>query len=186
VDWWWAMRLLLPPILFLVVFFLFLAQRQRRMGRLNERWSWLGSPRPYQGAGRSWSGELEGRKVEVRWFEHNIELELEASPTVAMGFVRKGQPEELASVGAASPVELDGKLGYSPDPAAVRAVSRQPGVAQALSVLLDAPDRSLRAVRVDPAGRVSWFARYLSEREDTRPWAEALLTIARAVEVARQ
>jgi hypothetical protein len=186
VDWWWAMRLVVPPLLFLIVFWWFLARRQRLVRGLQERWSWLGSPQPYQGAGQRWSGEVDGRRVEVRWFEGNTELEVEARPLVAMGFGRKGQPEELASVPDASPLELDGKVGYSHDLAAVRAVARQPGVAEALSALLDAPDRSLRAVRVNPAGRVTWFARNLPERrltrEDTRQWALALLTVAHATE----
>jgi hypothetical protein len=186
VDWWWVMRLLVPPVLFLVVFSLFLARRQGLVGRLQERWGWLGPPQPYQGGGRSWSGETEGRRVEVRWFENNTEIELAASPTSEMGFVRKGQPEQLAAVADTTPVELDGKLGYGRDLAAVRAVASQPGVAEALSVLLDAPDRSLRAVRVDPSGRVSWFARYLPERqltrEDARQWVRALVAVARAAE----
>lgn len=185
-DGWWAVRLIGPPLVLLVVFSYFVVRRQRLLARLQERWGWLGASARHHQAGRAWSGEVGGRPVQVRWFSDNTEIEIEARPIAEVGFVRSGQPAELAQVQGGRPVELDGKTGYGRDRATVEALARQPGIGQALSVLLEGADRSLRAVRLDPSGRVSWFARRLPQREgtaqDARRWVEALLHVARASE----
>ena len=86
----------------------------------------------------------------------------------------------------AGPAEVLRLAAQAEDPAAVRALAEAPGVDEALGTLLGARDTSLRAVRVDPRGTVSWFARYLPEQqvtaERTRQWVRALLVVARASE----
>lgn len=187
-DWWWALRLIAPTVLLLVFFTYFIARRQRLLGRLQERWGWLGPSARHHSAGRIWSGEVEGRRVQVTWFEHNTEIEIEANPTDALGFGRKGQPAELAEVQDGVSIEWGGKVAYGHDRRALQAIADDPRLDEALTVLLNARDRALRAVRVKPGVGVSWFARHLPEREltreDARHLVEALLLVARASEVA--
>ena len=185
-DWWWALRILIPPILLLIVFTYFIARRQRTLGRLQERWGWLGPAARHHSAGRCWSGEVQGRRVQVKWFEYNTEIEIEANPAAPLGFGRKGQPAELAEVQGGVSIEWGGKVAYGQDRRALHALISDPRLDEALTVLLNAQDRSLRAVRVKPGSGVSWFARHLPEREltseDARHLVEALLVVARASE----
>lgn len=183
----YLLPILVPPIVLLAVFGWTIARRRALVDRLQRAWGWLGSPERWQGAGRAWSGVVDGRRVHVRWFEHNTTVEVSATPSAAVAFTRKGQPSEIASPAEdAEPIELLGKVAYTPDPTVVRTLASRPDVEEALGALLGEPDTSLRAVRVDPKGTVSWFARYLPERRltaaDAHEWVRALLVIARASE----
>lgn len=183
----WFLPLVVPPIVLVVVLSLVVAIRRRLMGRLQVLWGWIGPASPWQGAGRVWSGVVEGRNVVVRWFEHNTTVEVGARPKAEVAFTRKGQPASVATHDEdATPVDLPGKVGYAPDPSAARALASAPGVDEALGTLLGDRDRSLRAVRVDPKGTVSWFARNLPERaltpDDAHAWVRALMVVARASE----
>jgi hypothetical protein len=183
----YLLPILVPPIVLLAVFGGMIARRRALVERLQRIWGWLGPARTWQGGGRAWSGVVDGRRVDVRWFEHNTTVEVGARPEAEVAFTRKGQPPELASPGdEAAAVELLGKVGYAADATVVRALADRPEVDEALGTLLGEPDTSLRAVRVDPKGTVSWFARYLPERrltrEDAQEWVRALLVVARASE----
>jgi hypothetical protein len=183
----YLLPILVPPIVLLAVFGWMIARRRALVERLQRAWGWLGPPAEWQGGGRAWSGVVDGRRVQVRWFEHNTTVEVGATPSAAVAFTRKGQPPEIASPGEdAERIELLGKVAYAPDPGAVRTLASRPDVEEALGALLGEPDRSLRAVRVDPKGTVSWFARYLPERRvtaaDAQEWVRALLVVARASE----
>lgn len=182
-----AVLLVAPPTIFLAYYVGSINERRRRMLQLDALWAWVGEGRDLHGEGRGWVGEIDGRRVDVDWFDDNTTVQVDARPHVHVGFGRGDQPPDLvdgARDGRPVPIDL-GEVAYAERPEEVAALVRVPRVKDALDVLLEDDGGSLRKVEVDPVHGVSWFARNLPvgfTREDTERWVRAVLVVARAAE----
>lgn len=183
-EWWWAVRLVIPPVLVIVVFSAVIAARQRTLRRIAVVWNWLGPPQRVYGAGRQWSGAVDGRALTVTWFERTLTMKLAARPTARLGFGPTGQPPsavEAARDGAeGKPLGTFTGYGRGADTVAKR-------VPEALHTLLDTGGpQAVRAINVDPEQGVSWLARPIPAREQSpaqaHAWANALADVARETE----
>ncbi len=188
----WVVIMLLPPVLFLAAFNLSRRAFWRRIVELERLWSWLGQGEKVHGAGRAWAGEVEGRHVDVEWFERTLTVNVEGHPAGVVGFGRQDRPASIVTEAHehVAPVRYDEEhLAFAEDPRVVEPLVRDPEVRGALDTLLEAEAAVLPAVRVDPERGVSWFVRNLPRGwgpDDAKRWVRALITVAKASERGRQ
>lgn len=180
----WAAVLLLPPVLFLLVIGMTRRAWWGRVRQLDRLWAWLGSGAQVHGSGREWKGEVDGRHVEVDWFDRSTTVYVEAHPKVKMGFGLADQPTSLVVEALESPrvIPFDQEhVAFAEDPRQVGALAENPRVQEALDDLLEHDADGLRAVHLDPEHGVSWFARNLPreiQTQDTKRWVRAMITLA--------
>lgn len=187
---WSALWMLAPPLIMLIGISLWLGNARKQHMRLDSIWSWLGPGIDHRGSGRTWRGRLGQRPVEVTWFDRNTMVSLTARPRMRGTFRRAGAPFTASLSHEEVEVVLPGDvLGTGPDPVALRALESQPGVREALRLLLgtDEPGRpAIRSVSIGPARSVTYFTRNLKfqfvTEQQTRRWVEALLVIAQGAE----
>jgi hypothetical protein len=182
--------LLLAPWSVILLSMCITAQRRTaQANRLDALWDWLGQGMRNMGSGRAWSGNVDGREVRVDFFEDTTVVRVDAKPRVRVGFGREDEPQsvipEARDGGHVYTLEC-GEVGYADDPSVVPAMVQQPGVEEALRMLLAGDGESLRSIDVDPKAGVGWFARNLPERmfgrEDAQRWVQAVVAVARAAE----
>jgi hypothetical protein len=164
-------------------------RRRKEASRFDGLWDWLGRGTRDKGAGRVWSGQVDGRDVRVDFYEDTTVVRVEARPKVRVGFGREDEPQSViaeARDGGHVYTLGSGEVGYAEEPSVVPAIVRQPGVEEALRMLLASDGESLRSIDVDPKAGVGWFVRNLPEkmfeREDAKRWVRAIVALATAAE----
>ncbi len=188
----WAVVLLLPPVLFLVVTGATRRAWWGRVRQLDRMWAWLGSGAQVYGSGREWAGEVDGRHVEVDWFDRSTTVYVEGHPRVKVSFGLADQPESLVVEAGERPTPLpfdDDHVAFAEDPSSVGGFVDNPRVQEALDTLLEHDgEDGLRAVHLDPDHGVSWFARNLPRdisSHDAKRWVQAMITLAEEAETVR-
>lgn len=181
--------LLLPWLVIFMSLFGIINRRRREASRLDTVWDWLGQGKGNLGAGRVWTGVVDGRGVRVDFNEDTTVVRVEAKPKVRVGFGREDEPQSVipeAREGGRVYTLPNGEVGYADEPAVIPEILKQPGVEEALRMLLASDGASLRSIDVDPKSGVGWFARNLPEsmfeRDDAQRWVRAMVKLASAAE----
>lgn len=184
-----SLAYLIPTAVIIVGLTLWFASRQQKTLLVDELWAWLGPGAPWQGNGRTFGGTVDGRAVHVTWFDGTTTLTVEATPAVHAGFGRRDRPVEVIDEAAEGGrrVAVDAEhVGYGETRGDVNLLLGQPGVREALDLLLADDELSIRAVDVEPGKGVVWFARNLRElattAKSTWQWTNAAVAVARASE----
>src|SRR5688500_15262276 len=104
----WTILLLAPHAVILTSMCAVAHMRRRRARGLEHVWAWIGKPHRHYGAGREWVGEVDGRRVEIDYFEDTTEVRVAAKPRVRVGFGRDDEPpavvDEATHGGTAVPI----------------------------------------------------------------------------------